>query len=386
MYSYDLPKAGLLLWEDNVYEKGRKYEEDEIRKIAGSMSVYPAFCDVHVHFREPGYTYKETVRSGSTAAARGGYSAVCTMPNLNPVPDSPENLRVQTEAIDRDSVIRIYPYGAITKGEKGETLSDMEGMAEHVIAFSDDGKGVQSEEMMRNAMITAKKLGRIVAAHCEDERFQAQDKRSEWMELKRDIELAAQTGAALHVCHISCRESVELIRQAKVDGIDISCETAPHYLIFDETDVRDEGRFKMNPPIRGREDREALIEGIIDGTIDMIATDHAPHSAEEKSRGFDSLYGIVGIETAFPVLYTRLVKTGIISEERLTELMSVNPAKRFGIDMTGDFCVWDNDAEYVIDSDEFLSMGKSSPFEGMRVFGRCRALFCKGYLVYEENV
>lgn len=386
MYSYDLPKAGLLLWEDNVFEKGRKYEEDEIRKIAGSMSVYPAFCDVHVHFREPGYTYKETVRSGSTAAARGGYSAVCTMPNLNPVPDSPENLRVQTEAIDRDSVIRIYPYGAITKGEKGETLSDMEGMAEHVKAFSDDGKGVQSEEMMRNAMITAKKLGRIVAAHCEDERFPAQDKRSEWMELKRDIELAAQTGAALHVCHISCRESVELIRQAKADGIDISCETAPHYLIFDETDVRDEGRFKMNPPIRGIEDREALIEGIIDGTIDMIATDHAPHSAEEKSRGFDSLYGIVGIETAFPVLYTRLVKTGIISEERLTELMSVNPAKRFGIEMTGDFCVWDNDAEYVIDSDEFLSMGKSSPFEGMRVFGRCRALFCKGYLVYEENV
>ena len=369
-----------------MFEKGRKYEEDEIRKIAGRMSVYPAFCDVHVHFREPGYTYKETMRSGSMAAARGGYGAVCTMPNLNPVPDSLENLRVQTEAIDRDAAVAVYPYGAITKGENGEQLSDMDEMAEHVIAFSDDGKGVQSEEMMRNAMTEAKKLGKIVAAHCEDERFPAQDRRSEWMEVERDIKLAAQTGAAFHVCHISCRESVELIRRAKADGIDISCETAPHYLVFDESDVRNEGRFKMNPPIRGRKDREALIEGIIDGTIDMIATDHAPHSAEEKSRGFDSLSGIVGIETAFPVLYTRLVKTGIISEARLTELMSVNPAKRFGIDMTGDFCVWDNDAEYVIDSDEFISMGKSSPFEGMRVYGRCRALFCGGYLVYEENV
>lgn len=345
----------------------------------------PGFCDVHVHFREPGFEYKETIKTGSMAAARGGYTAVCTMPNLKPVPDSIENLKIQQDAIDKDAVIKVYPYGAITVGEKGQQLADMEGLADKVIAFSDDGKGVQSEDMMRKAMEIAKVHNMVIAAHCEDETYPTQDPRSEWMEIERDIRLAKETGCAFHVCHISTKKSVELIRQAKADGVDITCETAPHYLVFDEGDVLNEGRFKMNPPIRKAEDKAALLEGIVDGTIDCIATDHAPHSAEEKSKGFDSLFGIVGIETAFPVLYTELVLKGVITLEKLVQLLSENPAKRFGIDLTGDSSVWEVEEEYVIDKNEFLSMGKASPFDGMTVKGRCKKVYCKDKLVYEEK-
>ena len=350
--------------------------------------VFPGFVDVHVHLREPGFSYKETIKSGTTAAAHGGYTDVCSMPNLRPVPDSVENLREQTDIIARDAVIGVHPYGAITVGEMGEELSDMEGMAPDVIAFSDDGRGVQSDEMMEAAMRKAKSLGKMIVAHCEvnsllrggyihdGEYARAHGHRgicseSEWGQIERDLRLAEKTGCAYHVCHISTKESVELIREAKRRGVNVTCETAPHYLILDDSMLEEDARFKMNPPLRAKEDREALIEGIIDGTIDMIATDHAPHSADEKSRGLEgSLMGIVGIETAFPLMYTYLVKPGVITLEKLVHLMSTAPRERFGIPSDDDWCVWDLDAEYKIEPEEFKSMGRATPFAGWTVFGR----------------
>ena len=352
-------------------------------------SVFPGFADVHVHLREPGFSYKERISTGTAAAAAGGYTHVMSMPNLSPVPDSLENLNKQLDIIGREAMINVIPYGSITVGQQGKELADMEAMAPYVCGFSDDGRGVQSKEMMKAAMLKAKSLGKIISAHCEDNSLlhggyihdgkYAREhghkgicSESEWKPIERDLELVRQTGCAYHVCHISTKESVELIRKAKAEGLDVTCETAPHYLLLDDSDLREDGRFKMNPPLRDKSDREALIEGIRDGTIDMIATDHAPHSAEEKSKGLSgSNMGIVGIETAFPLLYTYLVKENVISLERLVELMSINPKKRFGIPISeGDFCVWDLGESYKIDSKEFLSMGKSTPFEGFKVFGR----------------
>ena len=363
--------------------------------------AFPGFCDVHVHFREPGFSYKETIRSGCAAAARGGYTAVCTMPNLSPVPDSGENLKVQTDLIKRDAFIHVLPYGAITVGEKGEELSDLEAMAPDVVAFSDDGRGVQNDDMMLDAMRRAKALGKMIVAHCEvnsllhggyihdGEYARAHGHRgicseSEYRQIERDLKLVEETGCAYHVCHISAKESVALIRQAKARGLDVSCETAPHYLLLDDSMLQEEGRFKMNPPVRGREDRLALIEGIQDGTIDIIATDHAPHSAEEKSRGLEkSAFGIVGLETAFPVLYTGLVLTGIIRLEKLVELLSTNPRRRFSIPLSGeDYCVWDLNQRYTIDPASFRSMGKATPFAGMEVYGRCVKTVYNGETVY----
>ena len=369
-----------------------------------NIAVLPGFCDVHVHFREPGFSYKETISSGSTAAARGGYTFVCTMPNLDPVPDSVEHLKTQLDIIKNDAVIGVLPYGAITVGERGEALADLAGMAENVVAFSDDGRGVQDESMMRQAMQTAKSLGKVIVAHCEDNSLlhggyihdgayaKAHGHRgicseSEWGPIARDIALSRETGCAYHVCHISTKESVELIRRAKADGVDITCETAPHYLVMDDGDLMEDGRFKMNPPLRSALDRQALIEGIQDGTIDMIATDHAPHSAEEKARGLEkSAFGIVGIETAFPILYTKLVKTGVITMDRLLELLVVNPRKRFNIPYSpSDYSVWDLDREFTVDPDEFLSKGRATPFEGWRLNGVClmtvrngKAVYCRG--------
>ena len=369
--------------------------------FAENCIIIPGLVDVHVHLREPGFLYKETILTGTRAAARGGYTAVCSMPNLDPAPDSIVNLEPQLEAIRKDACIRVLPYGTISKGEKGEQLSDMEELAPKVIAFSDDGRGVQNRELMRDAMEKAKKLGRIIAAHCEDNSLlnggyinlgdyakqhghRGICGESEWGQIKRDIELAEETGCKYHVCHISCRESVELIRRAKKRGVDVTCETAPHYLLLDDTCLREDGRFKMNPPLRSPADREALIEGLKDGTIDMIATDHAPHSREEKSRGLEkSLMGIVGIETAFPLLYTGLVKTGIIDLPRLVELMHLNPCKRFGIDTGDDFTVFDLNACYRIDPENFLSMGKSTPFEGAEVYGKCLLTVCGGRVAYK---
>ena len=372
---------------------------------SSEYAVFPGFCDVHVHFREPGFSYKETILSGSMAAAHGGYTAVCTMPNLNPVPDSKANLKEQLDIIRNDGLIRIYPYGAITVGQKGQQLSDMKGMAQNVIAFSDDGKGVQSADMMRSAMRKAKELKKLIVAHCEDESLlnggyihdgdyarnyshRGISSESEWKQIERDLKLVKETGCAYHICHISTKESVELIRKAKAEGLNVTCETAPHYLIMDDSFLLEDGRFKMNPPLRSSEDREALIQGIQDGTIDMIATDHAPHSAEEKSRGLDgSSFGIVGLETAFPLLYTYLVKEEIITMDKLMQLLVYNPRKRFQIPLGNDFSIWDMRQTYIIEPEEqFLSEGKSTPFSGWRVWGKCLATVCDGKLVLMDKV
>ena len=391
-----------------VYRNGRMKQQNYELKVGGvgflsdfnKLCIFPAFCDVHVHFREPGFSYKETIRTGSLAAARGGYTDVCTMPNLNPVPDSAENIKKQIEIIERDAAVRVHPYAAITVGEKGETLTDMKALSPYCIAFSDDGKGVQSEDMMREAMIKVKAHGKIIAAHCEDNSLLCGGyihkgeyarlhghkgicAESEWKPIERDLRLAKETGCKYHVCHISCKESVELIRKAKAEGVDVTCETAPHYLIFNDMDLKESGNFKMNPPIRSEEDRQALIEGIRDGTIDMIATDHAPHGSEEKSRGLqNSLMGVVGLETAFPVMYTYLVKKGIITLERLIELMAINPRRRFGLQSTDDICVYDLQSEYKIDPCEFKSKGKSTPFDGLTVAGKNLLTVCGGKAVW----
>ena len=390
------------------YEKIRAFAEKFLAD-GGLLSavenyiIVPGLCDVHVHFREPGFSYKETIASGSAAAAHGGYTAVCTMPNLDPVPDSAEHLQVQLDAIKRGAAIKVLPYGAITVGEKGEKLADMEAMSDKVCAFSDDGKGVQNDEMMREAMTAAKRLGKIIAAHCEvnsllfggyihDGEYARMhghrgiSSESEYRQIERDLRLAEETGCAYHVCHISTKESVELIRQAKARGVDVTSETAPHYLVLCDEDMQEDGRFKMNPPLRSREDKQALIEGIKDGTIDMIATDHAPHSAEEKGRGLEkSLMGVVGLETAFPVLYTELVKKNIITLERLVELMSFKPKERFGIDTGCDFAVFGIDEPYKTDPNEFLSMGRATPFAGREVFGRCLLTVHGGKAVYKAE-
>lgn len=391
------------------YEKIRAFAEKFLADgglspvISKKYIIVPGLCDVHVHFREPGFSYKETIASGSAAAAHGGYTAVCTMPNLDPVPDSAEHLQVQLDAIKRGAAIKVLPYGAITVGEKGEKLADMEAMSDKVCAFSDDGKGVQNDEMMREAMTAAKRLGKIIAAHCEDnsllfggyihdgEYAKAHGHRgissaSEYKQIKRDLCLAEETGCAYHVCHISTKESVELIRQAKAHGVNVTCETAPHYLVLCDEDMQEDGRFKMNPPLRSREDKKALIEGIKDGTIDMMATDHAPHSAEEKGRGLEkSLMGVVGLETAFPVLYTELVTKNIITLDRLVELMSFKPKERFGIDTNNDFAVFDISEVYKIDPEDFLSMGRATPFAGREVFGRCLLTVHNGKVVYKAE-
>ena len=367
----------------------------------GEIAVFPGFCDVHVHFREPGFSYKETIASGSRASARGGYTAVCTMPNLNPVPDSVENLSIQLKMIEDPACIHVYPYGAITVGEKGEVLADLEGMAPNVIGFSDDGRGVQSDDMMREAMLRAKRLDKMIVAHCEvnellrggyihdGEYARLHGHRgicseSEWTQIDRDLKLVEEIGVKYHVCHISTKESVDIIRKAKARGVDVTCETGPHYLVLTDMDLQEDGRFKMNPPLRSEEDRKALVEGIVDGTIDMIATDHAPHSAEEKGRGLEkSAFGIVGIEIAFQTMYTHLVKPGIITLEKLIDLMAIAPRKRFGIPMGEDYCVWDLSAEEAVDPEEFLSMGKATPFAGHKLLGKCLLTVCDGKTVYQ---
>ncbi len=372
----------------------------ELLPLLEKFHIFPGFVDVHVHLREPGFSYKETIKSGTLAAARGGFTEVCSMPNLLPVPDSPENLLPQLEKIRQDAVIGVHPYGAITVGQNGGELSVMDELSPCVAGFSDDGRGVQNPEIMEEAMRRAKALGKIIVAHCEDNsllrggyihdgEYAAQHSHkgicseSEWAPIKRDIELVKRTGCKYHVCHISTKESVDLIRQAKKDGVDITCETAPHYLVLNDMMLEENGRFKMNPPIRSEEDRLALVEGICDGTIDMIATDHAPHSAEEKAKGLkDSMMGVVGLETAFPVLYTELVKKDIISLEKLIELMSINPARRFGFSTENSFSVWDLNDSYTVNPEEFVSKGRSTPFEDRMVFGRCLMTVRNGKLVW----
>ena len=372
---------------------------DRVIDLKG-LTVFPGFADVHVHLREPGFPYKETIATGSLACARGGYTVVCAMPNLNPVPDSAEHLAEELDYIRSGARIEVLPYGAITVGQRGEQLADLEAMAPDVIAFSDDGHGVQKEAMMLEAMERAKALGKMIVAHCEDNALlhggyihdgaYAREhghkgicSESEWGPIARDLELAARTGCAYHVCHVSAKESVELIRQAKRSGVNVSCETAPHYLVLDETDLEEDGRFKMNPPLRAPEDRDALLEGILDGTIEMIATDHAPHSAEEKAKGLSgSAFGIVGLETAFPVLYTKLVLPGVLTLEQLVRLLDENPRKRFGIPRRADFALWDLGSETRIDPSQFHSQGRATPFRDWRVHGICQMTVHNGNIVY----
>ena len=418
-----LLKNGLLFTKDGFRPVDLSVAEGRIISVAGGLeaaagavaidlhhaAVFPGFVDVHVHLREPGFSYKETIRTGSLAAARGGYAHVCAMPNLNPIPDSLEALNVQREIIARDAAVHVHPYGAITRGERGEALADMEAMAPYTAGFSDDGRGVQSEAMMREAMGEAKRLGKIIAAHCEDNSLlrggyihdgdyaRAHGHRgicseSEWGQIARDLRLAEETGCAYHVCHISAKESVDLIRQAKARGVDVTCETGPHYLVFSDQDLQEDGRFKMNPPIRSREDRAALIEGLLDGTIDMIATDHAPHSAEEKGRGLEkSAMGVVGLETAFAAVYTHLVKPGILSMERLMALLNGNAVKRFGFGtpleegQPADLTVFDLDKPYVVDPERFQTMGRATPFAGMELYGLCLLTMINGEIVWKED-
>ena len=375
----------------------------EFRDIfCDEYTVFPGFCDVHVHFREPGFSYKETISSGSAAAAAGGYTAVCTMPNLSPVPDSVEHIGEQIKIIEEDACIHVYPYASITVEQKGERLSDMEGMRDMAFAYSDDGKGVQDEALMRAAMIKAKELGKTIVAHCEDnslllggyihdgEYAKAHGHRgicseSEWRPIERDLKLVREIGCAYHVCHISTKESVELIRRAKASGVNVTCETGPHYLVMDDTFLQEDGRFKMNPPLRAKEDRQALVAGMLDGTIDMIATDHAPHSKEEKSKGLvGSAFGVVGLETAFPVMYTHFVRTGKISMEKLMDLLVYNARERFDIPIGEDFSVWDLNKEYTVDPDTFVSCGKATPFAGNKLFGQCMLTVCDGNIVYKS--
>ena len=371
---------------------------DDPRYIA-----FPGFCDVHVHFREPGFSYKETIATGSAAAARGGYTAVCTMANLNPVPDSVENLGVQLRMIEDAATIHVYPYGAITVGEKGETLADLEGMAKSVAGFSDDGRGVQSEDMMCAAMLKAKALGKVIVAHCEvndllhggyihdgkyakDHGHKGICSESEYAQVARDLKLVEEIGCAYHVCHISAKETVALIRDAKARGVNVTCETGPHYLVMDDSDLQEHGRFKMNPPLRDDSDRAALVEGLVDGTIDCIATDHAPHSAEEKSKGLSgSAFGVVGLETAFPVLYTYLVKTGKVSMERIIDALAIAPRKRFNLPFGNDFSIWDLNVCETVDPDKFLSKGRATPFEGHTLFGKNILTVCDGNIVYRAE-
>ena len=418
-----LLKNGLLFTKDGFRPVDLSVAEGRVISVAGGLeaaagavaidlhhaAVFPGFVDVHVHLREPGFSYKETIRTGSLAAARGGYAHVCAMPNLNPVPDSLETLNVQREIIARDAAVHVHPYGAITRGERGEALADMEAMAPYTAGFSDDGRGVQSEAMMREAMREAKRLGKIIAAHCEDNSLlrggyihdgdyaRSRGHRgicseSEWGQIARDLRLAEETGCAYHVCHISAKESVDLIRQAKARGMDVTCETGPHYLVFSDQDLQEDGRFKMNPPIRSREDRAALIEGLLDGTIDMIATDHAPHSAEEKGRGLEkSAMGVVGLETAFAAVYTHLVKPGILSMERLMALLNGNAAKRFGFGtpleagQPADLTVFDLDKPYAVDPERFQTMGRATPFAGMELYGVCKLTMVDGRIVWQEG-
>ena len=410
-------KDGRLVSRDISVAQGRIVSISENLDACGSAAVvdlggavvFPGFVDVHVHLREPGFSYKETIASGTLACARGGFTHVCAMPNLNPVPDSMEHLQVQLDIIEKDACIHVHPIGAITVGEQGEVMADLEAMAPHVAGFSDDGKGVQSREMMREAMVRAKALDKVITAHCEDNSLlfggyihdgeyarlhghRGICSESEWGPIARDIQLAAEIGVKYHVCHISAKESVQLIREAKAKGIDATCEVGPHYLVFNDMDLQEDARFKMNPPIRAEEDRKALVAGIVDGTIDMIITDHAPHSAEEKGRGLEkSAMGVVGIETSFPVCYTHLVKPGIISLDKLVELMHDAPARRFGIgtDLAegemANLTAFDLDEKFIVDPADFRSMGKASPFTGMELYGVCKLTMADGEIVWQEE-
>ena len=404
-------KSDVLIQDGIVVDIQREISLDDVVIVdLNNLHILPGFADVHVHLREPGFFYKETILSGTNAAAKGGFTLVCSMPNLNPVPDSVENLKIQQDIIDRDAVIKVLPHASITKKQRGKELVDFESLSEKCFAFSDDGRGIQSREIMKEAMEMAKKFGKAIVAHCEDESLvcggyihdgeyaklhghKGISSASEYKQVQRDVELCEEVGGQYHVCHISTKETVDIVRNAKSKGLKVSCETTPHYLTFCDMDLKEEGRFKMNPPIRSSEDRDALIEGIKDGTIEMIATDHAPHTDEEKSKGLKrSNMGVVGLETSFAVINTFMVNTGHISFEKLVELMSINPRKIFGLEYgisvgkKADFTIVDRNKEWIVNPDEFISKGKSTPFEGMKLIGDILFTICDGKIVYNKLI
>ncbi len=405
-------KSSVLIKDGKIHSLGVSISFENIDRTIDAMGKYfliPGFVDVHIHLREPGFSYKETIKTGSAAGARAGYNVLCTMPNLNPAPDCADNLKVQTDIIDSDAVIDVLPFGTITKGRKGVgEIVDFKSMADRVVGFSDDGTGVQTEELMEQAMTECAKLGKIISAHCEvndllkggyihdGEYAKLHNHRgicseSEWAQIERDCILAEKTGCQYHVCHISTKESVDIIRRAKARGVKVTCETGPHYLTMCDMDLQEDGRFKMNPPLRSAKDRQALIEGVLDGTVDVIATDHAPHSAEEKSKGLEkSAMGVVGLETAFAVLYTKLVKTGVITLEKLVEMMSVKPREIFGIEggriaegEPANLCLLDTERQWTVNPDEFVTMGRATPFEGWELCGENLLTILRGEIVYE---
>lgn len=404
-------KSDVLIQDGIVVDIQREISLDDVVIVdLNNLHILPGFADVHVHLREPGFFYKETILSGTNAAAKGGFTLVCSMPNLNPVPDSVENLKIQQDIIDRDAVIKVLPHASITKKQRGKELVDFESLSEKCFAFSDDGRGIQSREIMKEAMEMAKKFGKAIVAHCEDESLvfggyihdgeyaklhghKGISSASEYKQVQRDVELCEEVGGQYHVCHISTKETVDIIRKAKSKGLKVSCETTPHYLTFCDMDLKEEGRFKMNPPIRSSEDRDALIEGIKDGTIEMIATDHAPHTDEEKSKGLKrSNMGVVGLEISFAVINTFMVNAGHISFEKLVELMSINPRKIFGLEYgisvgkKADFTIVDRNKEWIVNPDEFVSKGKSTPFEGMKLTGDILFTICDGKIVYNKLI
>ena len=409
-----LQKGDVAVWEGKIAEGVPFLPHDGSPAVPIVFSenciISPGFADVHVHLREPGFSYKETVETGTRAAARGGYTMLCSMPNLNPPPDTPEHLWEQLTLIGRDARVRVKPYGCITLGQKGKgELVDYPALLPYVAGFSDDGRGVQSESTMREAMTRIAAAGGLLAAHCEQDDLlgggyihrgayalahghRGIPSESEWRQVERDLRLAKETGCKYHVCHISCKESAELIRRAKAEGVDVTCETAPHYLLLCDEDLEEDGRFKMNPPLRARADRDALVEAALDGTIDMIATDHAPHSAEEKAKGLaGSAMGIVGLETAFAVLYTGLVKTGVMPLERLIHMMTDAPRARFPLPPatleagTGaSLTVFDLGARWQIEPAAFRSLGRATPFAGMDVYGRCELTLAGGKTVWQQ--
>ncbi len=406
-------KSDVFIKNGKIHSLGISILSDNADRVVDAQGKYfliPGFVDVHTHLREPGFSYKETIKTGSAAGARAGYTTLCTMPNLNPAPDCPEGLKAQTDIIDRDAVIEVLPFGTITKGRKGSgEIIDFKSIADKVVGFSDDGTGVQTEELMRQAMTECARLGKIISAHCEvndllkggyihdGEYAKAHNhkgicSKSEWAQIERDCLLAQETGCHYHVCHISTKESVDIIRKAKARGVKVTCETGPHYLTMCDMDLQEDGRFKMNPPLRSAQDRVALIEGVLDGTIDVIATDHAPHSAEEKSKGLaKSAMGIVGLETAFGVLNTKLVKAGVITLERLVEMMSVRPREIFGIEggeikegAVADLALIDADKQWTVEPDSFVTMGRATPFKDWKLQGENLLTIYRGEIVYES--
>lgn len=405
-------KSDVLIENGKIKSLGITISSNGADKVIDALDKYfliPGFADVHTHLREPGFSYKETIGSGSKAGARAGYTLLCTMPNLNPPPDCSEGLKVQTDIIEKDAVIDIIPFGTITRGRKGTgKLIDFAAIADKVAGFSDDGTGVQNEELMRMAMQKCASLGKIISAHCEVNELlkggyihdgeyckmhghRGICSQSEWQQIERDCRLAEETGCQYHVCHISTKESVDIIRKAKARGVNVTCETGPHYLTMCDEDLQEDGRFKMNPPLRSREDMQALIEGVKDGTIDVISTDHAPHSIEEKSKGLEgSAMGVVGLETAFAVLNTKLVKTGVITLERLIDMMSFRPREIFGFEggkieegQPADLALIDIDREWTVDPDKFLTKGRATPFKDWKLQGENLLTICKGEIVYE---